>query len=61
MADLMLPRPVKQASAEKLKHSGPVQIKIVASVPQKEELARTPEPLLPKGKGTEPSVHNTRS
>ena len=28
----------------------------VASVPQRKQLARTPEPSLPKGKGTEPSV-----
>ena len=28
---------------------------------EREQLARTPEPLLPKGKGTEPSVQSTRS
>ena len=32
-----------------------------ASVPQREQLARTWEPPLPKGKGTEPSVQSTRS
>ena len=50
-----------QASAEKLKHTGPAEKERVASVPQREQLARTPEPLLPKGKGTEPSVQSTRS
>ena len=49
------------ASAEKLKHSGPAEMKRVASVPQKEQLASTPEPFLPKGKETEPSVQSTRS
>ena len=33
----------------------------VASVPQRKQLASTPEPPLPKGKGTEPSVQSTRS
>ena len=33
----------------------------VASVPQREQLARMPEPPLPKEKGTEPSVQSTRS
>ena len=68
MADLLvLPRPAKsvqrmaQASAEKLEHTGPAEKKRVASVPQREQLARTPEPSLPKGKGTEPSVQSTRS
>ena len=50
-----------QASMEKLEHTGPAQKERVASVPQREQLASTPEPLLPKGKGTEPSVHSTRS
>ena len=44
-----------QASAEKLKHTGPAEKERVASVPQREQLARTPEPPLPKGKGTEQS------
>ena len=39
-----------QASAEKLEHTGPAEKKRVASVPQKEQLASTPEPSLPKGK-----------
>ena len=50
-----------QASAEKLEHTGPAEKERVASVPQREQLASTPEPPLPKGKGTEPSVQKTRS
>ena len=50
-----------QASAEKLEHTGPAEKERVASVPQREQLASTPEPPLPKGKGTEPSVQSTRS
>ena len=50
-----------QASAEKFKHTGPAEKERVASVPQREQLARTPEPPLPKRKGTEPSVQSTRS
>ena len=50
-----------QASAEKLEHTGPAEKVRVASAPQKEQLERTPEPPLPKGKGTEPSVQSTRS
>ena len=50
-----------QASAEKLEHTGPAEKERVASVPQREQLASTPEPHLPKGKGTEPSVQGTRS
>ena len=48
-----------QASVEKLNHTGPAERERVASVPQREQLASTPEPLLPKG--TEPSVQSTRS
>ena len=48
-----------QASAEKLEHTGPVEKERVASVPQREQLTRTPEPPLPKR--TEPSVQTTRS
>ena len=40
-----------QASAEKLEHTGPAEIKRVASVPQRKQLARTPKP----------SVQSTRS
>ena len=50
-----------QASAKNLKHTGPAEKERVASVPQKEQLTNTPEPSLPKGKGTEPSVPTTRS
>ena len=50
-----------QASVEELEHTGPAEMERVALVPQTEQLARTPEPLLPKGKGTEPSVQSTRS
>ena len=50
-----------QASAEKLEHAGPAEKERVASVPQREQLASTPEPPLPKGKGTEPSVQSTKS
>ena len=67
MADLfVLPRQqracrVAQASAEILEHTGPAEKKRVASMPQREQLASTPEPSLPKGKGTEPSAQSTRS
>ena len=39
----------------------PTEKEWVASVPHREQLASTPEPPLPKGKGTEPSVQSTRS
>ena len=50
-----------QASAEKLERTEPAEKERVASVPQREHLARTPEPALSKWKGTEPSVQSTRS
>ena len=50
-----------QASAEKLEHTWPTEKERVASVSHREQLARTPEPPLPKGKGAEPSVQSTRS
>ena len=50
-----------QASAEKLKQTRPAEKERVASVPQREQLASTPEPPLPRGKGIEPSVQSTRS
>ena len=50
-----------QISAEKLEHTGLAEKERVASVPQREQLASTPEPPLPKGKGTEPSVQSIRS
>ena len=58
MEDLLEQLPRK--AAEKFKHTGPAEKERVASVPQIEQLARTPEPPLPKGKGTEPSVQSTR-
>ena len=67
MADLLvLPRPAKSVQngagfSEKLEHTGPAEKERVASVPQREQLARTPEPPLPKGEGTEPSVQSNRS
>ena len=48
-----------QASTENLKHTGPAEKKRVALVPQREQLASTLEPSLPKG--TEPSVQCTES
>ena len=50
-----------QALAEKLEHTGPAEKERVASMPQREQLASMPNPFLPKGKGTEPSVQSTRS
>ena len=50
-----------QALAEILEHTGPAEKKRVASMPQREQLASIPDPSLPKGKGTEPSVQSTRS
>ena len=50
-----------QASAEKLEHTGPAEKERVASVSQRDQLARTPEPPLSKGKGTKPSVQSTKS
>ena len=45
-----------QASAEILEHTGPAEQEKVASVPQREQLASMPEPPLPRGRGTDPSV-----
>ena len=39
-----------QASAEKLEHTEPAEKERVASVPQRKQLARTPELPLPKEK-----------
>ena len=50
-----------QASVERLKHTGPAEKERVASVLQREQSASMPEPLVPKGKGTEPFVQSTRS
>ena len=46
-----------RASAKKLEHTGPAEKEKFASVPQREQLESTPEPPLPKEKGTEPSEH----
>ena len=50
-----------QASAEKLEHTGPAEKKRVVLMPQREQLASTPEPPLPKAKGTESPVQSTKS
>ena len=50
-----------QASAEKLVHTGPAEKERAASVPQREQLARTPRPPLPSRKRTELSAQSTRS
>ena len=62
MADLLvLPRPAKSVQdGAGFSGTGPAEKKRVASMPQREQLASTPEPSLPKGKGTEPSVQSTR-
>ena len=39
------------ASAEKFEHTRPAEKERVTSVPHREQLASTPEPPLPKGKG----------
>ena len=39
-----------QASAEKFEHPGPVEQERIASAPRREQLARTTEPSLPRGK-----------
>ena len=51
----------RKLQAEKREHNGPAEKKRVASMPQREQLASTPEQSLPRGKGTEPSVQSTRS
>ena len=50
-----------QASAEILEHTGPAENKRVILMSQREHLASTPEPSLPKGKGTEPFVKSIGS
>ena len=59
--DQQRPCRMAQISVEKLEHIGPAEKERVASVPQTKQMARTPEPPLPEGKGTEPSVQSTRS
>ena len=65
---LVLPRSAKSmedgvsfSGNSVLEHTGPAEKKRVASMLQREQLASTPDPSLPKGKGTEPSVQSTRS
>ena len=50
-----------QASVEKLEQAGPDEKERVASVPQREQLASTPKPPLPKAKETESSVQSIKS
>ena len=50
-----------QASEEKLEHIRPAEKERVVSVPQRKQSAGTPEPSLPRGGGTKPSVQRTRS
>ena len=52
-------RKMVQASVEKLDHAGSAKKGRVSSVPQREQLASTSEPPLPKG--TESSVQSRRS
>ena len=64
MADLLVLQRacvMAQASAEKLEQTGPAEKERVASVSQREQLASRPEPPLPRGKETVPSVQSTRS
>ena len=64
VADLLvLPRPAKslQNGAGFSGKTGLSEKKRVATVPQREQLASTPEPSFPKEKGTEPSVQSIRS
>ena len=63
---MVLPRPAKSVRngtgfSRKTEHTGPAQKERVASVPQREQLARTSELPLPKGKGKQSSVQSTRS
>ena len=52
---------MEQASAEKLEQTERAEKERVASVPQKKQLASTPERPLSKVKQTEQSVQSTRS
>ena len=54
-------RRMPQASAEKLEHTRLAEKERVASVPQREQLARMPELPLPRGKQTESPVQSTKS
>ena len=64
MTDLLvLPRQAEslQNGAGFSGKTGPAEKERVVSLPQCEQFERTPEPLLPKGKGTESSVQITSS
>ena len=50
-----------QTLVETLDTTGPPKKNRMASVPQRVQLASTPEPPLPRGKGTKPYVQSTRS
>ena len=50
-----------QASVEKLERPVPAEKERVVSAQQSEQLTRSPEPPLPKGNRTEPSVQITKS
>ena len=50
-----------QASAEKVEQTGRAEIERAASVPQREQLASTPELPLPRGKESMSFVQSTRS
>ena len=50
-----------QVSAENPEHTGSAEKERVASVPHREQLKGTPEPPLPKGKGTGTPVQSIRS
>ena len=49
-----------QASTEKLEHIGPAEKKKDGGSATERAVASTPEPPLPKRKGTKPSVQSTR-
>ena len=51
----------RRLQRKNFEQTGPAEKERVASAPQNELLTRTPEFLLPKRKGTEPSVQKTRS
>ena len=50
----------RQVSAKKLQHTRPAEKERMASAPQNDQLEKMPKTLLPKTKGTEPSVQITR-
>ena len=68
MADLLVfPRPVEilqngaRFSGKNLEQTGPAVKERMALVPQSEQLASTPELLLPERRGTQSSAQITRS